>query len=162
VNKAIGFVVAERLAPIQQARYHICPLYDQNVAKKSGSAYPIKLQLSDANGNNLSSSSIVVHAVNVTRVNINSSAALDDTGNANPDFDFRYDLSLGGYIFNFSSKGYAGTSAGLLPRAPSAFCNSVNLNPEIKRFWRYDDRPQKKITATSLPIERRWRAAALR
>jgi hypothetical protein len=93
--------------PIQQARYHICPLYDQNVAKKSGSAYPIKLQLCDANGNNLSSSSIVVHAVRVTQVNTNSSATLDDTGNANPDFDFRYDLSLNGYIFNLSTKGYA-------------------------------------------------------
>jgi hypothetical protein len=93
--------------PIQQARYHICPLYDQNVAKKSGSAYPIKLQLCDADGNNLSSSSIVVHAVRVTQVNTNSSATLDDTGNANPDFDFRYDLSLNGYIFNLSTKGYA-------------------------------------------------------
>ncbi len=37
----------------------------------------------------------------------NTPAVLDDSGNANPDFDFRYDASLGGYIFNLSTKGYA-------------------------------------------------------
>lgn len=49
----------------------------------------------------------MVHAVRVTQVNSNSSTTLDDTGNANPDFDFRYDLSLNAYIFNLSTKGYA-------------------------------------------------------
>jgi hypothetical protein len=89
-----------------QVSYHICPLYDQNVAKKSGSAYPIKLQLCDASGNNLSSSSVLVHAVSVARISSNTPTVLDDTGNANPDFDFRYDASLAGYIFNLSTKGY--------------------------------------------------------
>jgi hypothetical protein len=89
-----------------RSRYDVCPLYDQNVAKKAGSAYPIKLQLCDASGNNLSSSSIAVHAVSATRVSSNTPATLDDTGNANPDFDFRYDSSLNGYIFNLSTKGY--------------------------------------------------------
>ena len=41
-----------------------------------------------------------LHAVSVTRV-------VDDTGNANPDFDFRYDAALAGYIFNLSTKGMA-------------------------------------------------------
>jgi hypothetical protein len=86
--------------------FNVCPLYDANLAKKSGSAYPIKLQLCDAVGQNLSSSSIVVHAVGVTQVSSNTAAALDDTGNANPDFDFRYDVVLGGYIFNLSTNGY--------------------------------------------------------
>jgi hypothetical protein len=90
-----------------QVSYHICPLYDQNVAKKSGSTYPIKLQLCDASGNNLSSPSIAVHAVSVTRISTDTPATLDDTGSANPDFDFRYDASLAGYIFNLSTTGYA-------------------------------------------------------
>jgi hypothetical protein len=92
--------------PVQQFTYHVCPLYDQNAAKKSGSAYPIKLQLCDATGNNLSSSSITVHAVSVTRISMNTSATPDDTGNANPDADFRYDATLAGYIFNLSTTGY--------------------------------------------------------
>jgi len=89
-------------------RFQVCPLYDQNVAKKSGSAYPIKIQLCDSTGNNLSSPSIVVHAVSVIRTSVNTPVELDDTGNANPDLDFRYDPTLTGFIFNLSPKGYAG------------------------------------------------------
>jgi len=91
----------------RQVSYQVCPLYDPNVARKSGAAYPIKLQLCDGVGNNLSDASITVNAVGVTRVNNNTPATLDDTGNANPDFDFRYDSALAGYIFNLSTKGYA-------------------------------------------------------
>jgi hypothetical protein len=38
---------------------------------------------------------------------------LQDAGDANPDFDFRYDSSLGGYIFNLKTAGY-GTGQYLL------------------------------------------------
>ena len=89
-----------------QISYQICPLYDSNVAKKSGSAYPIRIQLCDSAGNNMSSASIVVHAVSVTKTSTNTPMELDDTGNANPDFDFRYDSTLDGYVFNLSTKGY--------------------------------------------------------
>jgi hypothetical protein len=37
---------------------------------------------------------------------------VEDTGNANPDNDFRFDATLGssgGYIFNLSTRGLAGT-----------------------------------------------------
>ena len=98
---------ATTFTPIHPASYNICPLYDANVAKKSGSAYPIKIQLCDSAGNNLSSPSIVVHAVGVTRTSTNTPAVLDDTGNANPDMDFRYDATLAGYVFNLSTKGYS-------------------------------------------------------
>lgn len=87
--------------------YKVCLLYDPTVGKKSGSAYPIKLQLCDSNGKNLSSSSIVVHAVSVTQASTDVPTTLDDTGSANPDFDFRFDSSLNGYIFNLGTKGYA-------------------------------------------------------
>jgi hypothetical protein len=32
---------------------------------------------------------------------------LDDSGHANPDFDFRYDAALGGYSFNLNTAGLA-------------------------------------------------------
>jgi hypothetical protein len=89
-----------------QISYHVCPLYDPDMAKKSGSAYPVKIQLCDSAGNNMSSASILVHAVSVTKTSSNTPLELDDTGNANPDFDFRYDSSLNGYVFNLSTKGY--------------------------------------------------------
>jgi len=92
--------------PTQAAIYRICPLYDPNFAKKSGSVYPIKLQLCDATGNNLSAASIPLHAVSVSRVNSNTTATPDDAGNANPDSDFRYDATLAGYIFNLSTTGF--------------------------------------------------------
>jgi len=91
---------------VSNASYKVCPLYDSTSAKKSGSAYPIKIQLCDDNGNNLSSPSIVVHAVGVMLTSTNAPVRFDDTGNANPDFDFRYDSSLAGYIFNLSTKGF--------------------------------------------------------
>ena len=86
--------------------YAIRPLYAV-VAKQSGSTYPIKLQLGDAMGNNLSSPLVVVHAVGVTQTASGASTPLLSAGNANPDLDFRYDASLGGYIFNLKLTGYA-------------------------------------------------------
>ena len=99
---------ATTFTPITAAvSYQVCPLYDPAVARKSGAAYPIKLQLCDSSGNNLSSPSVTVHAVSIARVSSNTPATLDDTGNANPDLDFRYDASVAGYIFNLNTKGYA-------------------------------------------------------
>jgi hypothetical protein len=40
-------------------------------------------------------------------VGTNAPEVLDDTGNSNPRFDFRYDATLAGYVFNLSTKGYA-------------------------------------------------------
>jgi endoglucanase Acf2 len=86
--------------------YGIRPLYAV-VAKQSGSTYPIELQLSDANGNNVSSPNVAVHAAGVILVSSGAPAPLLSAGNANPDLDFRYDASLGGYIFNLKLTGYA-------------------------------------------------------
>jgi DNA-binding beta-propeller fold protein YncE len=87
--------------------YAVSVLYDQTKAVKSGSTIPIKLQLVDATGTNVSGSSIFVTATAISFVGSTATAAADDAGNANPDANFRYDASLGGYVFNLSTKGLA-------------------------------------------------------
>jgi hypothetical protein len=90
--------------------YGVVVLYDQTKAAKSGSTIPIKIRLVDANGANVSSPATTVHAVSVVQVSSQSSPALQDAGNANPDFDFRYDSGLAGYIFNLQTTGFASGS----------------------------------------------------
>ena len=98
VDSLSPFVIATR-------SYGINVLYDQTKAVKSGSTLPIKLQLTNASGANVSASNIVVTALSVLRISTNTSGVVQDSGNANPDNNFRY--SGGGYIFNLSTKGYA-------------------------------------------------------
>lgn len=86
-------------------RYGLCVLYDQSKAHRSGSTVPIKLQLCDASGANVSSASIAVAAQGLVKVDNSASSVVEDSGNANPDGNFRYDAALGGYIFNLSTKG---------------------------------------------------------
>ncbi len=45
--------------------------------------------------------------MSVVLISANSSGTPEDSGNANPDLNFRYDASLGGYIFNLKTTGYA-------------------------------------------------------
>jgi concanavalin A-like lectin/glucanase superfamily protein/Big-like domain-containing protein/Kelch motif protein len=103
----------------QDVAYGICALYDQTKAVKSGSVFPIKLDLCDVNGTDVSSSGIVVHATGVTAVS-GYSGAPETVGNANPDFDFRFDSTLGttgGYIFNLGTSGLASGTYSLQFRA---------------------------------------------
>jgi len=83
--------------------FNICVLYDQGKAVKSGATYPIKLQLCDVNGNNVSSVDIVVHAVNVQQVSTSAYGDVISSGNANADNNFRFDS--GQYIFNLKTTG---------------------------------------------------------
>jgi hypothetical protein len=88
--------------------YSVCPLYDQTKAVQGGSTVPIKLELCDAAGVDVSSQSIVVTALGLTQVSTSASGSIASSGNANPDDNFRYDSTLGtsgGYIFNLSTKG---------------------------------------------------------
>ena len=97
--------------------FNICTLYDQEKTHKSGSTVPIKLQLCDAIGRNLSSPAIVVTAIGIRKISDGAYGPVDDSGSANPDYNFRYDSTLGGmgggYIFNLSVKGL-GTGSYLL------------------------------------------------
>jgi hypothetical protein len=88
--------------------YEVQTLTDLSKAFHAGRAIPIKLQLLDASGNNVSSAGIDVAAIRLDRVNADgtrTAVPLQDTGNANPGDLFRYDATLGGYIFNLSTKG---------------------------------------------------------
>lgn len=82
----------------------VCLLYDTSKAHKQGSTIPIRLQVCDQQGANLSSPSIVVTAIDIVRISDDSSGMPEDSGNANPDLDFRYSEDLEGYIFNLSTK----------------------------------------------------------
>lgn len=97
--------------------FNICTLYDQEKAHKGGSTIPIKLRLCDGAGQNLSSPAIVVMAIGIRKISDSAYGPVEDSGSANPDFNFRYDGTLGGtgggYIFNLSTKGL-GTGTYLL------------------------------------------------
>jgi len=89
-------------------RYSVCLLYDPTKAVHSGATIPIKLQLCDGSGNDLSSSSIVANATRVTQISTTISGAVENAGNSNPDNNFRFDATLGstgGYIFNLKTTG---------------------------------------------------------
>jgi uncharacterized repeat protein (TIGR01451 family) len=102
VTSLSPFVVAQL-----KATYGVRTLYDETKTHKSGSTVPVKLQLTNAAGANVSSSSLVVKAVGTTRISTNAAGTLEDAGNSNPDYDFRYDAGLSGYVYNLKTKGYA-------------------------------------------------------
>jgi hypothetical protein len=83
--------------------FNICLQYDPTKAVKSGATYPIKIQLCDVNGNNVSSADIVVHAVSVNQVSSTSFGDVITAGEANPDNNFRFED--GRYILNLKTTG---------------------------------------------------------
>jgi microsomal dipeptidase-like Zn-dependent dipeptidase len=84
--------------------FGVCLLYDATKVKNAGSTIPIKLQLCNASGVNVSRPSIALQATTITRISSSVSGIPDDSGNANPDNAFRYDASA--YIYNLSTRGY--------------------------------------------------------
>lgn len=107
------YATTNSFSPFYLARRgpHIKTLFDQTKAYKSGSTIPIKLQVLDASNGNLSSASTALVARDLRLMSQNTTAPVVDSGNANPDYSFRYDATLGGtgggYIFNLSTKGLA-------------------------------------------------------
>jgi hypothetical protein len=96
-----------KIARVNMRRYSLCLLYDPAKAVQSGATVPIRLQLCDGNGNNLSSSTLTLNAINVTRLSDSISGTVQDSGNANPDSNFRFAPAggTGGYIFNLNTAG---------------------------------------------------------
>jgi hypothetical protein len=80
-------------------------LFDQTHAVKAGATMPVKVRLVDAAGRNVSSAGTVVQATQLVYPSTNAAGVVKHPGNANPDANFRYDASLGGYIFNLETTG---------------------------------------------------------
>ena len=86
--------------------YEACLLYDPAKAHRLNSTAPLKVQVCDAAGANLSSPALSLTAAGVVKRDGSATTALADSpGNANPDSTFRYDPELAGYVFNLSTKG---------------------------------------------------------
>lgn len=109
VDHAGNMEAAKSVTFTIRPRYNIVVLYDQTKAVKSGATVPIKIEVCDAGGNNISSSSLSVHATGVVQISTSAPGSLEDSGNSNPDNDFRFDptvgTSPGGYIFNLKTTG---------------------------------------------------------
>lgn len=85
--------------------YEICPLFDQSKSHRVNSTVQIRLQLCDAQGQNFSSPSLVLTAIDLVQIDSTSSpAVVDAPGNSNPDHTFRYDEDIEGYAFNLETK----------------------------------------------------------
>jgi hypothetical protein len=87
--------------------YSVKPLYETSKVHKAGGTVPIKLQLLDYAGANLSSADKVLNVVGVSLVSSVTTGEPADAGSANPDQGFRFDTTLGGYIYNLKTTGYA-------------------------------------------------------
>ncbi len=85
--------------------YDVCVLFDQARPVKSGATLPIKLRLCNAMGSNASAAAVVVTATGLFRVSNQTTGEVQDAGNANPDYQFRYDPVAALYIFNFKTAG---------------------------------------------------------
>ena len=83
--------------------YGVCVDFDETKAVKAGATVPVKLALCDAKAANLSSSSIAVRGVSLTRTSNGAVFPVADAGNANPDQTFRY--AGGRYMFNLKTTG---------------------------------------------------------
>ena len=93
----------------QNVQFGICAQYDQTRSVQGGATFPIKVQVCDTNGNNLSSQSIVLHATAIIAAS-GVAGPVQDSGDANPDNDFRSVGGSGqnaGYIFNLKTDGLA-------------------------------------------------------
>lgn len=83
--------------------YKVCLLYDPLKSHKSGSTIPIKIRLCDAAGANVSNAATIVHATTLTKVSAAATGVPEDSGNANPDNDFRFTAEF--YLFNLKTTG---------------------------------------------------------
>jgi uncharacterized membrane protein len=115
----------------QAATYTVRALYDATRAARRGSTLPIKIELQDAGGVNVSSAALVLTARRVEQVSTSAPGELADSGRSNPDGDFRYDAALGsggGYVFNLSTSGLStGTYLLFFTVGDSAFQYSVEF-----------------------------------
>jgi hypothetical protein len=97
------FAIARLTTPAYAPRL----LYSVERAYKAGSTAPIKVQVLDWSGANVSTASLSLRAASLSRTGSQTPLTIADAGAANADSGFRYDPSLQGYIFNLSTRGLA-------------------------------------------------------
>ena len=93
---------------------------------ESGSTVPVKVQICDANGRNVSSRSLQVKAIGLS-----PSGTLNDSGKSNPGNLFR--LDDGTYMFNLSTKGLAAGAYTLdytVGNDPTVYHYAFTVRPE--------------------------------
>jgi hypothetical protein len=90
--------------------YGVCLGYMPNQTKNIGSTFPIKLQLCDASGNNLSSAQISILAYSIDG---GPPPPPNFSGNSNFGNLFRYDSSAKSYIYNLSTGGQTWSVSGM-------------------------------------------------
>jgi hypothetical protein len=93
--------------------------YDAGKSHLSGSTIPVRIQLVDANGVNVSNAGLVAHALGTAMASAYAPGPVEDAGNANPDDDFRFANfdGEGGYIFNLKTTGFVTGTYVLIFRA---------------------------------------------
>ncbi len=120
--------------------FNVCALFDQNTAHKAGSTVPIKVQICDAQGVNYSSASRTVVATGLIQLATRANGVLEDSGNANPDNQFRFDAGVGpggAYIFNLSTKNLAQGTYGLVfTVSGDAATHMVQFQVRMRRIGR--------------------------
>lgn len=87
-----------------QVTYAVNPLYDTTKPVHAGAALPVKLDVTDAAGDNLSSAELTVTAISIVGPN-GQTYTPQAKGNANPNNVFRY-VSYG-YLYNLDTTGLA-------------------------------------------------------
>jgi hypothetical protein len=82
--------------------YKIAAMFDQSQPHQSGSTIPVKIEVTDALGNNVGSASLPVTALSV----VGPDGQLQSPGNSQPGNLFTFDPTTGTYQFNVKAKGY--------------------------------------------------------
>lgn len=101
VSSLSPFVMARRIGPA----YHVQLLYDAARAAASGSTIAVRVNLLDASGRNVSAANVTLKALSMTSAAGGSGIPVNDAGRSNPNGFFRFDPTLGGYIFNLNTRG---------------------------------------------------------
>lgn len=80
-------------------------LFDRTKAFKSGSTVPVKVRIKNSADQNVSAATLSLSVRGLRRIGAATASVVNDAGNSNPDYLFRYDANLGGYIYNLKTTG---------------------------------------------------------
>ena len=83
-------------------------LFDRTKAFKSGSTVPVKVKVLNETNQNISAATLPLSVRGLRRIGAATASIVNDAGNSNPDYVFRYDSGLQGYIYNLKTTGLAG------------------------------------------------------